>query len=208
MGVIGMDGELDGKKPNFVTPGQTYRIVAGATVVLPCRVTETGNYILVWKRGIAVLTAGPMKVTPDPRVRLLSTPQQSSPIHGLSGGGYSLELKDVRPQDAGDYVCQIGTLEPIEITHTNKMPRRRTVTGRKERDRNRSLMRDRRTRRKLDQKELYLYRDDINFKIRDISFAIAITYIPNPGTRTPNSYEPSEPLKMFAEKGIEVWRED
>lgn len=43
MGVIGMDGELDGKKPNFVTPGQTYRIVAGATVVLPCRVTETGK---------------------------------------------------------------------------------------------------------------------------------------------------------------------
>lgn len=72
----------------------------------------------MWKRGIAVLTAGPMKVTPDPRVRLLSTPQPSSPIHGLSGGGYSLELKDVRPQDAGDYVCQIGTLEPIEITHT------------------------------------------------------------------------------------------
>lgn len=62
-----------------------------------------------------------MKVTPDPRVRLLPSPTGPSTltaIPGLSGGGYSLELKDVRPQDAGDYVCQIGTMEPREITHT------------------------------------------------------------------------------------------
>lgn len=78
----------------------------------------TGSYVLAWKRGIAVLTAGPVKVSPDPRVRLLSTPQSTSPLPGLSGGGYSLELRDVRPQDAGDYICQIGTFEPREITHT------------------------------------------------------------------------------------------
>jgi hypothetical protein len=39
-------------------------------------------------------------------------------IPELSGGGYSLELKDVRPQDAGDYACQMGTMEPREIIHT------------------------------------------------------------------------------------------
>lgn len=76
----------------------------------------------MWKRGIAVLTAGPVKVTPDPRVRLLQTPVTSSGVPGIPGfsgsGGYSLELKDVRPQDAGDYICQIGTIEPREITHT------------------------------------------------------------------------------------------
>lgn len=60
-----------------------------------------------------------MKVTPDTRVRLLSTPQQTSTaVAGLAGGGYSLELRDVKPTDAGDYVCQLGTLEPIEIVHT------------------------------------------------------------------------------------------
>lgn len=82
----------------------------------------SGSYVLVWKRGIAVLTAGPVKVTPDPRVRLLQTPATSSSLPGIPGfsgsGGYSLELKDVRPQDAGDYICQIGTIEPREITHT------------------------------------------------------------------------------------------
>ena len=68
-----------------------------------------------------MLTAGPVKVTPDKRVRLLQSPVSTSSLTGipeLSGEGYSLELKDVRPQDAGDYVCQIGTMEPREITHT------------------------------------------------------------------------------------------
>lgn len=88
-----------------------------------------GSYVLVWKRGIAVLTAGPVKVTPDPRVRLLPSPMSTSSLAGipeLSGGGYSLELKDVRPQDAGDYVCQIGTMEPREITHTLEILGKRT----------------------------------------------------------------------------------
>ncbi|CAH0564335.1 unnamed protein product [Brassicogethes aeneus] len=112
----------EGKPPSFVTPGQKYRIATGSTVVLPCRITQPGSYVLVWKRGIAVLTAGPVKVTPDPRVRLLPSPVSTSSIPGIpelsGGGGYSLELKDVKPQDAGDYVCQIGTMDPIEITHT------------------------------------------------------------------------------------------
>ncbi|XP_066250659.1 protein amalgam-like [Euwallacea similis] len=113
-----------GKTPTFVTPGQTYRIAAGATVILPCRITQPGSYVLAWKRNIAVLTAGPIKVSPDPRLRVLPSPtieSGSSNIGGvpeLSGGGYSLELRDVRPQDAGDYICQLGTIEPKEIVHT------------------------------------------------------------------------------------------
>ncbi|GJQ79724.1 hypothetical protein Trydic_g5869 [Trypoxylus dichotomus] len=62
------------------------------------------HYVLAWKKGIAVLSAGNVKVSPDPRINLVN--------------GYSLEIKEVGPQDAGDYVCQIGTLEPREITHT------------------------------------------------------------------------------------------
>ena len=29
-----------------------------------------------------------------------------------------LELSDVQTTDAGDYVCQLGTIPPIEVTHT------------------------------------------------------------------------------------------
>lgn len=46
-------------------------------------------------------------MTPDPRVRLLT-----------KSGGFSLQIKDAQPQDAGDYICQIATLEPMEIVHT------------------------------------------------------------------------------------------
>lgn len=35
----------------------------------------------------------------------------------ISSTGYNLELRDVRTTDAGDYACQIGTLEPKEIVH-------------------------------------------------------------------------------------------
>lgn len=32
--------------------------------------------------------------------------------------GYTLQIKNSVPQDAGVYVCQIATLEPLEIMHT------------------------------------------------------------------------------------------
>lgn len=63
-----------------------------------------GKYVLAWKRGIAILTAGAVKVTPDDRFRLVD--------------GYNLEIRDVQTNDAGNYVCQIATLQPREITHT------------------------------------------------------------------------------------------
>lgn len=63
----------------------------------------SGSYVLAWKRGIAILTAGTVKVTPDPRVRLVN--------------GYTLQIVNAIPQDFGDYTCQIATLEPREITH-------------------------------------------------------------------------------------------
>lgn len=56
-----------------------------------------------WKRGIAILTAGSIKVSPDPRVSLAN--------------GHYLQIENAVPQDGGEYVCQIATLEPIEITH-------------------------------------------------------------------------------------------
>lgn len=59
--------------------------------------------MLAWKRGIAILTAGDVKVTPDPRVRLAKD--------------YTLQIKDAVPSDYGDYTCQVATLEPREITH-------------------------------------------------------------------------------------------
>ncbi|XP_022915847.1 limbic system-associated membrane protein [Onthophagus taurus] len=90
--------------PTFLTPSQAFKVTERETVLLPCRIANPGHYILAWKKGTAVLSAGNVKVSPDPRISLVN--------------GYSLEIKGVEPADAGDYVCQIGTLEPREITHT------------------------------------------------------------------------------------------
>ncbi|KAK9871618.1 hypothetical protein WA026_012998 [Henosepilachna vigintioctopunctata] len=90
--------------PTFLTSSQVFKVTDKDTVVLPCEVSNLGSYYMVWKKGNAVLSAGAVKVSPDPRINLINS--------------YSLEIKEASPQDAGDYVCQIGTIEPREITHT------------------------------------------------------------------------------------------
>ncbi|XP_070504142.1 lachesin-like [Chironomus tepperi] len=117
--------EDDRFSPGFLTIGQKYSYAIGSTVILPCKINDTdrnSRYVLAWKRGNAVLTAGSVKVTMNPRIRLI-------PVHELpeisstsmsshkSPTGYNLELRDVRVTDAGDYACQIGTIEPQEIVH-------------------------------------------------------------------------------------------
>lgn len=63
--------------------------------------------MLAWKKGIAILTAGTTKVTPEERIRIVE--------------GYNLEIRNVQVNDAGSYICQIGTLEPVELKHTLKI---------------------------------------------------------------------------------------
>lgn len=58
----------------------------------------------MWRRGINVLTASNIMVTRDERIRLI--------------GGYNLEITDLEPQDAGDYVCQISDKINRDQVHT------------------------------------------------------------------------------------------
>lgn len=59
--------------------------------------------MLLWRRGSAVLTADKIMVIRDARFRLVD--------------GFNLEISSVMPQDAGDYVCQIGDGDRDQI-HT------------------------------------------------------------------------------------------
>lgn len=59
---------------------------------------------MLWRRGTNVLTASTLKVTTDERVKLVN--------------GYNLEISELEPQDAGDYVCQISDKVNRDQTHT------------------------------------------------------------------------------------------
>lgn len=66
--------------------------------------TWIGPYVLLWKRGPSVLSAGSMKITLDKRINLVN--------------GFDLEIKNARLEDEGEYVCQLSTYTPQEQTHT------------------------------------------------------------------------------------------
>lgn len=78
---------------------------------------RTSNYVFAWKRDIAVLTAGNVKVTMNPRIRLMP-PQAHHDSNEPRSSSYNLEIQNVRTNDAGEYACQIGTIIPKEIVHS------------------------------------------------------------------------------------------
>ncbi|XP_017478456.1 PREDICTED: neural cell adhesion molecule 1 [Rhagoletis zephyria] len=95
---------MSGPQPRFLSRGHTYRAVVGDTLLLPCQVENLGNFVLLWRRGSNVLTASNIMVTRDERIRLID--------------GYNLEISDLEPQDAGDYVCQISDKINRDQVHT------------------------------------------------------------------------------------------
>lgn len=78
---------------------------------------RSSHYVLAWKRDIAVLTAGDVKVTMNPRIRLMP-PQGLAETNEPRSSSYNLEIQNVRINDAGEYACQIGTMVPKEIVHS------------------------------------------------------------------------------------------
>uniref|UniRef100_A0A182MXJ1 Ig-like domain-containing protein n=1 Tax=Anopheles dirus TaxID=7168 RepID=A0A182MXJ1_9DIPT len=84
------------------------------------------SYVLLWRRGTSVLTAANLMVTRDPRFKLVE--------------GYNLQIANVKIQDAGDYICQIGDNESRDQVHTLEIlvpptirvvPQNRQITARK-----------------------------------------------------------------------------
>lgn len=62
-----------------------------------------GTFVILWRRGNTVITAANLIIIRDSRFRLVD--------------GYNLEISNVMPQDAGDYVCQLSD-ENKDIIHT------------------------------------------------------------------------------------------
>ncbi|XP_065202875.1 roundabout homolog 1-like isoform X1 [Planococcus citri] len=91
-------------QPKFTSRGQTFRVVLGDTLVLPCEVQDLGTFVILWRRGSTVITAATLMIIRDSRFRLVD--------------GFNLEISNVMPQDAGDYVCQISDDDNRDLIHT------------------------------------------------------------------------------------------
>lgn len=63
-----------------------------------------GSFVLLWRKGSSVLTAGHLKITRDIRFKIV--------------GDYNLQINGVKTQDAGDYICQLGDQENRDQVHT------------------------------------------------------------------------------------------
>lgn len=103
-GATGVDLDTPTIQPKFLSRGNLYKVTTGDSVTLPCRVSNLGSFVLLWRRGNSVLTAGDLKITRDKRFSLVQT--------------YDLQITGVKTQDAGDYICQIGDQETRDQVHT------------------------------------------------------------------------------------------
>uniref|UniRef100_A0A8W7PT03 Immunoglobulin I-set domain-containing protein n=1 Tax=Anopheles coluzzii TaxID=1518534 RepID=A0A8W7PT03_ANOCL len=86
---------------NVAAPYPLHRLESEKQLEPP---TVCGTLVLLWRRGSNVLTASQLMVTRDERIRLVN--------------GYNLEISELEPQDAGDYVCQISDKVNKDQVHT------------------------------------------------------------------------------------------
>ena len=71
------------------------------SALLLLQVGNIGAGTLIWKKDTRLISAGALIIRKDPRLRL---------------EGYNLTLAGVKPEDEGEYICQVETfnLEPIQ----------------------------------------------------------------------------------------------
>ena len=88
---------------------RVFRIIlyyCNTTKITYYTLTFTGDHSIVWRKGHEVLSAAALLISRDPRYK-------------LHKNDFSLELQNIRPNDAGDFVCQLSTLgEAMEVAHT------------------------------------------------------------------------------------------
>uniref|UniRef100_A0A6B0VDD4 Putative neural cell adhesion molecule l1 n=1 Tax=Ixodes ricinus TaxID=34613 RepID=A0A6B0VDD4_IXORI len=99
------------KKVEFLTKDDTFFFNLGDTVLLPCKIVQTGDdeFIKVWIKNKDILFAGSFRVHPDPRMSL--GPDDELKIEGLVSG------------DDGVYTCKVNSqIEPNSIQHKLVLP--------------------------------------------------------------------------------------
>lgn len=98
-------------KPNITSPAQNLMVDEGDHVVLPCTVTNLGEYSLIWRRGEQILWI--LQEKPEGEYQ-----QAVTRDNRLSLNGTALSLLGAVGDDAGSYTCEISTQPPRTLNHT------------------------------------------------------------------------------------------
>jgi len=103
----GEDTEGKDRTPEFGEDTMTVRVDMGNTARITCTVHDLGSSVISWKKGDSFLSLGGSLLAPDNRFSVALTESSST-----------LTITLVRPEDAGQYVCQVATKEPLTKTYT------------------------------------------------------------------------------------------
>ena len=98
---------------SFTSTATNITLLAGQTATFLCSVSSLDQgQVLIWRKTIKVLVTGSMVLTQDKRFTLERKKEKYSSL---------LSLKEVKAEDGGDYVCQVGTREGGVVEQKHKL---------------------------------------------------------------------------------------
>ena len=90
--------------PKILSTNQSSEVVKGSTHVLECKVKNLGKFVVLWRKGDRILSAGKLLVRKDGKVKVTEK--------------YDLKISDIEERDAGEYVCEVDVFgETTEVYH-------------------------------------------------------------------------------------------
>ena len=90
--------------PKLLTRSQIFEIEIGEDLTLPCEVRNLRDFVILWRKGERIISAGNLLVKKNGRVKLMDN--------------FSLQLINIETGDAGDYFCEVDFYgETQNVTH-------------------------------------------------------------------------------------------
>ncbi|GIX89119.1 hemicentin-1 [Caerostris darwini] len=90
--------------PHIMSSTTFVEATIGESVEFPCAVDDLGDFVLIWKKeNNNILFAGELRIIRDDRIKVDKT---------------SLVISNIHPKDSGEYICQISTSPPLELSHS------------------------------------------------------------------------------------------
>ncbi|GFY39753.1 receptor-type tyrosine-protein phosphatase S [Trichonephila inaurata madagascariensis] len=90
--------------PHLLSTTTFVQATIGETIDFPCAVDDIGDFVLIWKKEKNnILFASELRIIRDDRIKVNKT---------------SLVISNIHPKDSGEYICQISTNPPLELSHS------------------------------------------------------------------------------------------